>query len=164
MVHGYGFVRRGFETAERPLVFALNTILMVAGPTCGPTGVNHPPLTSQNIQPHEKSLTRYRARGETQTMSLALGTYPEGKERVKGKASRIQSSRIGSALAYVRRNAQHRELKLTRVQAICAQYRSNGCCVHLWSHRLPSMSSSPLVPKHTVCYGVIQLVVDPLRQ
>ena len=151
-------MRRGFETAKRPRVFALNTILMVAGPTCRPTGVNRPPLTSQNIQSHEKS------RGETQTMSLALGTNPEGKERVKGKASRIQSSRIGSALAYVRQNAQHRELKLTRAQAICAQYCSNGCCVHLWSHRLPSTSSSPLVPKYTVCYGVIQLVVDPLRQ
>ena len=45
-------------------------------------------------------------------MSLALGTNPEGKERVKGKASRIQSSRIGSVLMCVRRNAQLRELNL----------------------------------------------------
>ena len=45
-------------------------------------------------------------------MSFALGANREGKERVKGKASRIQSSRIGSALEYVRRNAQPRELNL----------------------------------------------------
>ena len=32
--------------------------------------------------------------------------------RVKGKASRIQSIRIGSALVCARRNAQHLELKL----------------------------------------------------
>ena len=45
-------------------------------------------------------------------MSLELGENPEGKKRVKGKASRIQSSRIESALVCVRRNAQHRDLKL----------------------------------------------------
>ena len=41
-------------------------------------------------------------------MSFALGAYREGKERVKGKASRIRSSRIGSALVCVR------ELKLPK--------------------------------------------------
>ena len=85
---------------------------MVAVSTCGPTGVSPPPLSSQNIQSHEKSPTSSRARGEVPTISLALGTNSEGKERVKGKASRIQSSRIGSALVCVRRNAQHHELKL----------------------------------------------------
>ena len=40
-----------------------------------------------------------------------LDANPEGKVRVKGKASRIQSSRIGSVLVCVRRNAQHLELK-----------------------------------------------------
>ena len=45
-------------------------------------------------------------------MSFVLGTNLEGKERVKGKASRIQGSRIGSALECVRGNAQHLELKL----------------------------------------------------
>ena len=45
----------------------------VAVPTCGPTGcpVSPPPLSSQNIQSHEQSPTSHRARGETQTMSLA---------------------------------------------------------------------------------------------
>ena len=43
-------------------------------------------------------------------ISLALGANREGKKRVKGKTSQIQSSRIGSALVCVRRNAQHREL------------------------------------------------------
>ena len=94
--------------------FVLNTVVMITVSTCGPTGcpVNPPPLSSQNIHSHEKSPASHRARGETQTTSLALGANREGNERVKGKASRIQSSRIGSALVGVRRNVQHRELKL----------------------------------------------------
>ena len=60
----------------------------------------------------QKAPARHRARGETPARSFALGTRREGKERVKGKASRIKSSRIGSGLACVRRNAQSRELKL----------------------------------------------------
>ena len=92
--------------------FVLNDDLVVAVPTCRPTGVSPPPLFSQNIQSYEKFLESYRARGETQTTRLALGINPESKERVKGKASRIQSSRIGSVLVCLRRNAQHRELKL----------------------------------------------------
>ena len=71
-----------------------------------------PPLSSQNIQSHEKSPTSHRARGETKTISLALGANPKGKERVKGKAGRIQSIRTGSVLVFIRRNAQHLELKL----------------------------------------------------
>ena len=96
--------------------FVLNTVLMVAVSTSGPTGcpVSLPPLSCQNIQSHEKSPTNHRARGEPQTISLALGANPEGKERVKGKASRIQSSRIGSGLVCVRRNARHLELKLPK--------------------------------------------------
>ena len=54
------------------------------------------------------------ARGGTPTESLALDANREGKERVKGNASRIQSSRTGSALVCVRRNAQYRELKLPK--------------------------------------------------
>ena len=54
----------------------------------------------------------YRAQGVSPTISLKLGANREGKERVKGKASGIQSSRIGAALVCVRRNVQHRELKL----------------------------------------------------
>ena len=45
-------------------------------------------------------------------MSFVPGANREGKERVNGKASRIQSSRIVSVLVCVRRNAQLRELKL----------------------------------------------------
>ena len=45
-------------------------------------------------------------------MTLALGANREGKERVKGKVSPMQSSRIGSALVGARRNVQHLELKL----------------------------------------------------
>ena len=89
-----------------------HTVLVVAVSTCGPTGVSPSPLPSQDIQSHEKSSTSPRARGEAPTTSLALGTNPEGKERVKCKASQIQSSRISSELVCVRQNAQHLELKL----------------------------------------------------
>ena len=110
-------VRRNAQHPELKLYesarFELNTVLMAAAAsTRGPTGASPPPLSSQNIQSHEKSFTSPRARGEAPTMSFVLGTNPEGKEIVKGKASRIQSSRIGSALGCVRRNAQHLELKL----------------------------------------------------
>ena len=87
---------------------------MFAVSTCGPIGcpVNPPPLSSQNIQSHEKSPTSRRAQGETQTISLAQDANPGGRERVKVKASRIQSIQIGFALVCVRRNVQHRELNL----------------------------------------------------
>ena len=109
-------VRRNAQRPELKLPestrFVLNTVLMVAVSTRGPTGASPPPLSSQNIQSDEKYFTGHRARGEALTVSFALGTNPEGKERVKGKASRIPSSRIGSALGCVRRNAQHLDLKL----------------------------------------------------
>ena len=110
-------VRRNAQHPELKLPestrFVLKTVLMVAVCTRGPTGASPPPRSSQNIQSREKSFTKPRARGEAPTMSVVLGTNPEGKERVKGKAnSRIPSSRIGSALGCVRRNAQHLELKL----------------------------------------------------
>ena len=56
----------------------------------------------------------HRARGGIPTVSLALGANRGGKERLKNKARRIQSSRIGSALVCVRRNVQHRGLKLPK--------------------------------------------------
>ena len=92
----------------------LVAVVMAAVFAGGPTGcvVSTPPLQSHNVQSHEKAPASHRARGETSTMSFALGANREGKERVKGKASRIQSSRIGSVLVCVRRNAQLRELKL----------------------------------------------------
>ena len=53
----------------------------------GPTGflVRTPPLQSQNGQLREKAPASHRARGETPSMSFALGANHEGKERVKGK-------------------------------------------------------------------------------
>ena len=111
-------VRRNAHHLELKLLestrFVLNTILMVAVSTCGPTGcpVGSPPLSCQNIQSHEKLPACHRARGETPTIRLALGANPEGKERVKGKTSQIQSRRIVFVLVCVRRNAQHLELKL----------------------------------------------------
>ena len=74
--------------------------------------VSPSPLSSQNVPSHEKAPARPRARGETPTMSFALGANREDKKRVNGKANRKQSSRIGSVLVCVRRNAQSRELKL----------------------------------------------------
>ena len=47
-----------------------------------------------------------------QAMSLALGANRQDKGRVNNEVSRIQLSRIESALVYVRRSAQYRELKL----------------------------------------------------
>ena len=89
-------VRRNVQHRELKLSkstrFALVTVVMVAVPTgCV---VSPPPLFSQNIQSHEKSPTSHRAQGVPPTVSLALGANRKGKGRVKGKASRIQSSRI----------------------------------------------------------------------
>ena len=107
-------VRRNVQHRELKLSkstrFALVTVVMVAVPTgCV---VSPPLLFSKNMQSHEKSPTSHRAQGTPPTVSLVLGANRKGKGRVKGKASRIQSSRIGSALVCVRRNAQHPELKL----------------------------------------------------
>ena len=73
------------------------TVVMVAVSASGPTGclVSPPPLSSQNVQWHEKKRKPYR--GETPIKNLALGTNLVGKEKLKGKASRIQSGRIVSS-------------------------------------------------------------------
>ena len=77
-------------------------VVMVGVLTSGPTDclliVSTPSLQSQNVQSREEAPASHRARGEMPTMSFALGANREGKERVKGKASRIQSRRIGSVL------------------------------------------------------------------
>ena len=62
----------------------------------------------------KKTPASQKARVGTSTVSLARGANREVKERVKGKASRVQSTRIGSAIVCVRRNVQHRELKLLK--------------------------------------------------
>ena len=73
-------------------------VVMAAVLTSGPTGclliVSTPPLQPKNVQSREKAPANHGARGETATMSFVPGANREGKERVKGKASRIQSSRI----------------------------------------------------------------------
>ena len=71
--------------------------------TGGPIGclVSSPPLSSQNMQSHEKAPASHRARGETPTMSFALSANREGKERIKGKVSRIKSSRISVCVCAV---------------------------------------------------------------
>ena len=83
-------------------------VVMAAVLTSGPTGclliVSTPPLQPKNVQSREKAPANHGARGETATMSFVPGANREGKERVKGKASRIQSSRIGSVLECVRRS------------------------------------------------------------
>ena len=135
-------VRRNAQHLELKLLestrFVLNTVVIVAVSTCGPTGISLLPISPQNVQPHEKSHTSHKDRGETQTMSLALGTDPEGKERVKGKASRIQISRLGSALVCAPRNAQHLELELpdsmrfvlkSVVMVVVSTYGPIGCLV-----------------------------------
>ena len=108
-------VRRNLQHREMKLPkstrFALITAVMAVVPTIGPTGcpVSSPSFLSQNIQSHERSPESQRAQGVPPT---TLGANREGKRRVEGKASRIQSSRKGSALVCVRRTAQHRELNL----------------------------------------------------
>ena len=93
-------VRRNVQHLELRLSkstrFVLVTVVMAAVPTgCV---VSPPPLLSQNMQSHENPPTSHKAQGVPPTVSLALDANRKGKGRVKGKASRIQSSRIGSAL------------------------------------------------------------------
>ena len=86
--------------------------VFTSGPTCCLLIISTPPLQSQNVQSRKKAPAGHEARGETPTMSFVPGANREGKKRFEGKVSRIQSSRIGSVLVCVRRNAQRRELKL----------------------------------------------------
>ena len=53
------------------------------------------PTTSAHVFFLRKKIpASHRARVGTSTVSLALGAYREGKERVKGKARRAQSTRM----------------------------------------------------------------------
>ena len=95
-------VRRNAQHLELKLLestlFVLNNILMVTASTCGPTDclVSTPPLHSQNVHSHKNNHASHRARGETSNMSFVLDANREGNERVNGKASRTQSSRMRS--------------------------------------------------------------------
>ena len=89
-------VRRNVQDRELKLPdssrFVLSTVAMVSMSASGPTGclVSPCPVSSQEVQPYMNSPASHRARGETQTMSLALGANPESNKRVKDEASRIQ--------------------------------------------------------------------------
>ena len=91
------------------------------------SGVVNPPPSPFNTQSirvpttpahllflRRKTPASHRARGGTPAVNISLGANCEGKGRVKGKASRSNSYRIGSAPVCVRRDVQHRELKLPK--------------------------------------------------
>ena len=96
-------------------------------------------------------------------MTLTLGQNRDCKERVKGKASQIQSSRIRSALVCARRNAQYRELKfleftrfmLITVKVAVSASGPTGCVVNP-----PPLSSSQNIQSHekspTIQYNTVQ--------
>ena len=65
--------------------FVLNIVVIVSMSTRGPIGcpLSSRFLSSQNVQSHENSYTNLSARGETPTISLALDTTSESRERVK---------------------------------------------------------------------------------
>ena len=133
--------------------FALITVVMVAVSTSRPNGcpVSLPPLSSQNIQSHEKAPASHRAQGEKTTISLTLGASRESKDKVKDKASRVQSSRIGSALVFIRRNAQHRELNLpesTRFALITLVVVAGPTSGHTGCPKSPYPLSSQNIQSH----------------
>ena len=84
-----------------------------------------------------------------------LGANREGKDIVKGKASRIQSSRLGSALVCVRRNAQYLELKLLEYTQFVLKtvVIVSGSTGYLVSPPL-RMCARVSVPKQQRCRGV----------
>ena len=95
-------------------------------------------------------------------MIIALGANRESKETVKDNASRIQISQVGSSFVYVRRNAQHPELKLpdstrfvliTVVVVAVSTSGPTGCTVcpppllseNVQSHKKPPQAIGPEV-------------------
>ena len=93
-----------------------------------------------------------KARVGTSTVSLARGANREVKERVKGKASRVQSTRIGSALVCVRRNVQHLELKLSKstrfvlVTVVMVAVPTGVCvCVYVFIKLHITAQSGPVI-------------------
>ena len=152
-------VRRNVQHREPKLPestrFVLVTDLMDDMSTSGPTDyvVTPLPFLSQSAQSHGKAPASHSARGETPTLSLALGANREGKEKVEGNASRIQNSRIWYALLVcVRRNAQHRELNLPRstrfvfIAAVMIAVSPNGLTGCLLTVSPPSLSITQKTP------------------
>ena len=58
---------------------------MVSVSPCRPIGcqISPPSISSQNIQSHKTNPTRHKTRGDTKSMTYALGVNDEGKDRVK---------------------------------------------------------------------------------
>ena len=80
-------------------------------------------------------------------ISRPLGANREGKESINGKASRIQGSRIGSALVCVRRNAQNHELKLPE----STRFVLNTILKVAVSTRGPTGANPPLLSSQNMC-------------
>ena len=83
-------------------------------------------------------------------ISHPLGANREGKESVNGKASRIQGSRIGSALVCVRQNAQYHELKLPE----STRFVLNTILMDAVSTRGPTGANPPLLSAQNMCVCV----------
>ena len=83
-------------------------------------------------------------------ISHPLGANREGKESVNSKASRIQGSRIGSALVCVRRNAQNHELNLPE----STRFVLNTILMVAVSTRGPTGANPPLLSAQNMCVCV----------
>ena len=83
-------------------------------------------------------------------ISHPLGANREGKESVNGKASRIQGSRIGSALVCLRRNEQHHELNLPE----STRFVLNTILMVAVSTRGPTGANPPLLSAQNMCVCV----------
>ena len=113
-----------------------------------------------------------KARVGTSTVSLARGANREVKERVKGKASRVQSTRIGSALVCVRRNVQHLELKLSKstrfvLVTVVMVAVPTGCVVSpppLFSQNMQSHEKTPTSHKAQGVPPTVSLALDANRK
>ena len=92
-------------------------------------------------------------------ISHPLGANREGKKRVNGKASRIQGSRIGSALVCVRRNAQHHELQLPE----STRFVLNTVLMIAVSTRGPTGANPPLLSAQNMCVCVCVCVCVFIR-
>ena len=92
-------------------------------------------------------------------ISHPLGANREGKESVNGKASRIQGSRIGSALVCARRNAQHHELKLPE----STRFVLNTFLMVAVSTRGPTGANPPLLSAQNMCVCVCVCVFIKLH-
>ena len=143
--------------SNRATYYTSGVVIPPSSP-CNTQSVRVPTTPAHVFFLRKKNPASHRARVGTSTASLALGANREGKERVKGKASRVQSTRIGSALVYVRRNVQHRELKLSKstrftLTPVAMTAVPTGCVVSPpppFSQNVQSHEKSPQAIRHRV--------------